>query len=37
VDIIEFGRHPLTSVTSLFRHLRLLGTHPADWTRNPLG
>jgi hypothetical protein len=35
-DIIEFGSHPTTSVTSLFRQLRLLGTYPADWTRNPI-
>lgn len=37
VDIIEFGRHPTIGVTSLFRQLRLLGTHPADWSRNPIG
>jgi len=37
VDIIEFGRHPTISVTNLFRQLRLLGAHPADWTTNPLG
>ena len=37
VDIIEFGRHPTTGVTSLFRQLRLLGTHPANWTKNPIG
>lgn len=37
VDIIEFGRRPLMSVASLFRQLRLLGTHPANWTRNPIG
>jgi hypothetical protein len=37
VDILEFGRHPLMGVTSLFRHLRLLGTNPANWTKNPIG
>ena len=37
VDIIEFGRHPSIGVVSLFRqHLRLLGAHPAGWTRDPL-
>ncbi len=37
VDIIEFGRHPSIGVVSLFRqHLRLLGTNPADWTKDPL-
>jgi hypothetical protein len=37
VDIIEFGPRPLIGVTSLFRqHLQLLGTNPANWTRNPL-
>jgi hypothetical protein len=37
VSIIEFGRHPAIGVTSLFRHLRLFGTHLANWTRNPFG
>jgi hypothetical protein len=37
VGIIEFGRHPIIGVTSLFRQLRLLGTHPANWTKNPIG
>jgi hypothetical protein len=37
VDILEFGPHPSASVTSLFRHLRLLGTNPANWTKNPIG
>jgi hypothetical protein len=37
VSIIEFGRHPSMGVVSLFRqHLRLLGTSPAGWTRDPL-
>lgn len=37
VDILEFGRHPSIGVTSLFRHLRLLGANPANWTKNPVG
>jgi hypothetical protein len=37
VDIIEFGRHPAIGVASLFKHLRLLGTNPANWTSNPIG
>ncbi len=37
VDILEFGRHPSIGVTSLFRQLRLLGTNPANWTKNPIG
>jgi hypothetical protein len=37
VDILEFGPHPSASVTSLFRQLRLLGTNPANWTKNPIG
>jgi hypothetical protein len=38
VDIIEFGPHPTVGVTSLFRHhLQLLGTNPANWTKNPVG
>jgi hypothetical protein len=37
VGILEFGRHPRIGVTSLFRQLRLLGTNPANWTKNPIG
>jgi hypothetical protein len=37
VDILEFGRHPTIGVTSLFRQLRLLGVHPANWATNPIG
>jgi hypothetical protein len=37
VDILEFGPHPRAGVTSLFRQLRLLGTNPANWTKNPIG
>jgi hypothetical protein len=38
LSIIEYGPHPTIDVTSLFRdHMRLLGTNPANWTRNPLG
>jgi hypothetical protein len=34
----EFGAHPSISVTTLFReHGRLLGTNPANWTKNPIG
>jgi len=37
-DIQVFGAHPTIDVTRLFRdHMRLLGTNPANWTRNPLG
>jgi len=37
-DIEEFGAHPSIGVASLFRqHLRLLGTNPANWTKNPIG
>jgi hypothetical protein len=36
VDIIEYGAHPTIGVTSLFRQLRLLGTDPANWVRNPI-
>jgi hypothetical protein len=37
VDIIEFGRHHSIGVVSLFwQHLRLPGTNPADWTKDPL-
>lgn len=35
--IEEFGPHPTIGVASLFRHLRLLGTNPANWTSNPIG
>jgi hypothetical protein len=37
VDIEEFGPHPSIGVASLFKHLRLLGTNPANWTSNPIG
>ena len=37
VSIEEFGPHPAIGVASLFRHLRLLGTNPANWTSNPIG
>jgi hypothetical protein len=37
VDIEEFGPHPSIGVASLFRHLRLLGANPANWTSNPIG
>jgi hypothetical protein len=37
LDIIEFGPRPLIDVSSLFRqHLQLLGTNPANWTKNPI-
>jgi hypothetical protein len=37
-DIQVFGAHPSINVVSLFRdHMRLLGTNPANWTRNPVG
>jgi hypothetical protein len=36
VDVIEFGPHPTMSVTRVFRQMRLLGTHPAHWTTNPI-
>jgi len=36
VDIIEYGAHPAIGVTSLFRQLRLLGTDPANWVRDPI-
>jgi len=37
-DIEEFGAHPSIDAASLFRqHLRLLGTNPANWTKNPIG
>jgi hypothetical protein len=33
-----FGAHPSIDVATLFRdHMRLLGTNPADWTKNPIG
>lgn len=37
LSITEFGPHPTIPVASLFRHLRLLGTSPANWTNNPIG
>jgi hypothetical protein len=37
-DIEEFGAHPSLGAASLFRrHMRLLGTNPANWATNPLG
>jgi hypothetical protein len=37
-DVQVFGAHPGIDVTSLFKdHMRLLGTNPANWTRNPIG
>ena len=37
-DIQVFGAHPSINVASLFKHhMRLLGTKPANWTRNPIG
>ena len=37
-DIQVFGAHPSIDVASLFRdHVRLLGTSPANWTKNPIG
>ena len=37
-DIQVFGAHPSIDVATLFRdHMRLLGTNPADWTKNPIG
>jgi len=37
-DIQVFGAHPSIDVASLFKdHMRLLGTNPANWTRNPIG
>jgi hypothetical protein len=36
-DIQVFGVHPSIDAASLFRqHMRLLGTNPANWTKNPL-
>jgi hypothetical protein len=37
VSIEEFGPHPTIGVASLFKHLRLPGTNPANWTSNPIG
>jgi hypothetical protein len=38
VFISENGQHPAVGVVSLFtRHLRLLGTKPANWTAVPIG
>jgi hypothetical protein len=38
LSIIQFGPHPPMGVASLFRqHMRLLGTDPANWTKNPIG
>jgi hypothetical protein len=37
-DIQVFGAHPTIDVASLFKdHMRLLGTNPVNWTRNPIG
>jgi hypothetical protein len=37
-DIQVFGAHPSIDVATLFKdHMRLLGTNPANWTRNPIG
>jgi hypothetical protein len=36
VFISEIGSHPARSVVTVFRHLRLLGTNPADWTTAPI-
>jgi hypothetical protein len=36
--ISQFGAHPAMSLADLFgHHMRLLGRHPADWTKNPIG
>ena len=36
-DIQVFGAHPGIDVASLFKdHMRLLGTNPANWTKNPI-
>jgi hypothetical protein len=37
LSITEFGPHLTIGVASLFKHLRLLGTNPANWTNNPIG
>jgi len=37
VNIEEFGPYPTIGVASLFKHLRLPGTNPANWTNNPIG
>jgi hypothetical protein len=37
VDIEEFGPHLTIGVASVFKHLRLLSTNPANWTNNPIG
>jgi hypothetical protein len=35
--ISEFGAHPAISLADLFgHHMRLLGRHPADWTKSPI-
>jgi hypothetical protein len=36
LSITEFGPHPTIGVASLFKHLRPLGTNPANWTSNPI-
>jgi hypothetical protein len=36
--ISEFGAHPAISTADLFgHHMRLLGRHPAGWTKQPIG
>jgi hypothetical protein len=36
--ISQFGAHPAISLADLFgHHMRLLGRHPADWTKQPIG
>jgi hypothetical protein len=38
VVVTVTGKHPAPDAVSLFaHHLRLLGTDPAHWTRNPIG
>jgi len=37
LSITELGPHLTIGVASLFKHLRLLGTNPANWTNNPIG
>jgi hypothetical protein len=36
VFINEIGNRPAMSAVSVFAHLRLLGTSPADWTTQPI-
>jgi len=30
------GGHPVISPVTLFRHMKLLGTDPADWSVDPI-